>query len=130
MRHLLCGGAVSLFVATAAAQSPDKPPSKTMDVIDFLVDWKSAKGQIVTVTGCWLKFANVDSVLCSAGRQGYFGIDSKTLARDDLKRSLRNCIDFSERDECRADATGTVSAGVSGDQPELKNAVLNWEFEP
>ena len=77
-------------------QTPDAPPAekpspKGMDVIDFLVDWKSLIGQTVTVTGCSLEGADATYVRCSAGSQGYVLIDSETLAREDLRRALREC---------------------------------------
>jgi len=96
-----------------------------MDVIDFLVDWKSLIGQTVTVTGCSLRHATMSFVACSAGSQGELVVDSHTLAREDLRRSLRSCAGFEESDECHADVTGNVTeAEVLG--PELKSASMKW----
>jgi hypothetical protein len=100
-----------------------------MNVIDFLVDWKGLVGETVTVTGCLIRDADVSRVLCSAGPQGHFRIGSETLAREDLRRSLRNCAGFTERDECRADVTGNVTENAIGD-PELADAAMNWAATP
>jgi len=112
-----------------APATPNPPPAasalKTMDVIDFLVDWKSLIGQTVTVTGCSLKDADTLSVYCSAGRQGHFAIDSNTLAREDFRRALRECAGFEEGEECRADVTGNVTEGSFGDV-KLKDAAMKW----
>ena len=125
-------GSSSQRVANAPTQesrpvAPSAPatPVKSMDVIDFLVDWKSLMGQTVTVTGCSLRHADQTYVACSAEPQGHFFIESDTLAREDLRRSLRSCAGFEEAEDCRADVTGTVTENdVLG--PELKNAAIEW----
>ena len=104
---------------------PAAPPPKTMDVIDFLVDWKSLIGQTVTVTGCSLIEADTSGVECSAGPQGLFAIDSNTLAREDFRRALRECAGFKQGDECLADVTGNVTENSIGDV-KLTDAAMNW----
>jgi hypothetical protein len=109
----------------ASQLPPVAPPPKAMDVIDFLVDWKSLIGQTVTVTGCSLQQAGDTIVVCSAGSQGTFFIDGNTLAREDLRRALRECAGFEKGDECRVDVTGNATEGVLGG-PELTNAAMKW----
>ena len=101
----------------------EKPALKTMDVIDSLVDRKSLIGQTVTVTGCLLQQAGDRIVVCSAGSQGSFFIDGNTLAREDLRRALRECAGF-DGDECRVAVTGNVSGDAFG--AELTNAAMKW----
>jgi hypothetical protein len=113
----------------AAAPMTPSPPlatpvRKTMDVIDFLVDWRGFIGQTVTVTGCSLQQAGDKVVVCSAGSQGMFFIDGNTLSREDLRRALRKCAGFEKGDECRVDVTGNVVGGAFG--AELKNAAMKW----
>ena len=124
--------------AVPATPSPQlaAPAPKTMDVIDFLVDWRSLNGQTVTVTGCSLRGADTLFVYCSAGSQGHLGgvngrfsIDSDTLAREDLRRALRKCAGLEEADECRADVTGNVTEDVLGG-PEIKDAAMKWAATP
>jgi hypothetical protein len=102
-----------------------KAPVKTMDVIDFLVDWKNLKGQTVTVTGCLLRNADTSSVYCSAGPQGDFSIDSNSLAREDFRRALRECAGFERHDDCRADVTGSVTENSIGDA-KLEDGAMKW----
>lgn len=125
-------GAPPTADAAPDAQTPSvptaptkRPAPKAMNVIDFLVDWKDLVGETVIVTGCLIKGADTSRVLCWTGPQGYFRIDSKTLAREDLRRSLRNCAGLTERDECRVDVTGNVTENAIGD-PELTDAAMNW----
>ncbi len=106
------------------AAPAEKPALKTMDVVDFLVDWKSLVGQTVTVTGCSLEHADTTYVACSAGSQGSLFVHSDTLAREDLRRALRECAGFENGDECRADVTGNVSGDAFG--AELTNAAIKW----
>lgn len=107
-----------------AAFAKDKLDQKGINVIDFLVDWKSLKGQRVTVSGCQIQNASSDSVTCSAGRPGSFLVDGRTLDREGLRRALKTCAGWSQSDDCRADVTGEV--GESLGNPKLKDAVLIW----
>ena len=112
-----------------APTTPNPPPAaaalKTMDVIDFLVDWRSLLRQTVTVTGCSLIEATTTYVVCSAGSRGHFYIDANTLAREDLRRALRTCAGFNEGDDCRADVTGDVTEDdVLG--AELTSTTMRW----
>ena len=100
----------------------------TMDVVDFLVDGKSLTGKFVTVTGCQLVAANSFAIQCSAGSAGNFPIDSASLAREDLRKALRQCTDWTTGTNCRASATGFVQPGPLGD-PSLKNAKIVWTPE-
>ena len=112
-----------------APTTSNPPPAttalKTMDVIDFLVDWRSLLRQTVTVTGCLLQQAEATSVVCSAGSQGMFFIDGDTLAREGLRRALRECAGFEKGDECRVDVTGEVSENTLG-MPKLLDAAMKW----
>ena len=108
---------------------PAAPVVKTMDVIDFLVDWKSLIGQTVTVSNCTIESADISVVRCSAGRQGLFHIDSDTLAREDLRRALRECAGFEAGNECRADVTGNVTEDSFG-EVKLKDASMKWAATP
>jgi hypothetical protein len=117
-------------VAPATPSSPtEKAAVKTMDVIDFLVDWKSLIGQTVTVTGCSLIEADTSSVECSAGPPGQFSIDSNTLEREDFRRALRECAGFKEGDGCRAEVTGDVTENSIGGA-KLLDAALKWAASP
>jgi hypothetical protein len=116
--------AASILALAGAALAEDKlGQKKSIDVIDFLVDWKSFKGQRVTVSGCQIRGATNYSVVCSAGSPGYFFMDSETLDREGLRRALKTCTGWTQ-DNCRADVTGEVEEGPFG--PLLKHAVLTW----
>jgi len=87
-----------------------------MDAVDFLVDWKSLIGQTVTVVDCMMVkgVMSAEFIACRSDTD-LIDIDSKTLAREDLRRILRNCpvgpFPF-EVDEKRADFQPSLAALV------------------
>ena len=99
-----------------------------MDVIDFLVDVHSLFGQRVTVTGCQIEGASNTYLLCyGPGTSGFFRIDSETLEREALRRSMRKCANFSDdQPDCVGDVTGEVAL-VLNDELGLKNATMRWK---
>ncbi len=85
------------------------------------------------MTGCELRRATRYNIICSIGYPNQFFIDSPTLARDDLRRALRNCtessFDFDKENDpakCRADVTGVVAKNT-WDELEITNGSLKWE---
>jgi hypothetical protein len=116
--------AASIIPLAGAAFAKDKLDQKSINVIDFLVDWKSLKGKRVTVSGRQIQNASSDSVTCSAGRPGSFLVDGRTLDREGLRRALKTCAGWSQSDDCRGDVSGEV--GESLGNPKLKDAVLIW----
>lgn len=137
----LIGGILALFgkrpiaalettaVCVAAALgilSPDVVSAqiKTVDIIDFLVDSADLVGQTVTITGCKFTAASDTSMLCSAGTQGSAFIDSKTLAREDLRRALRNCGGFMPSPQCTGSVTGQVTKWPGG--LRLSKGSIGW----
>lgn len=97
---------------------------KTLDVIDFLVDGQDFVGQRVTITGCKFSAASASSMLCSAGMAGNTIIDTKSLAREDLRRALRQCSGFTVPDECAGSVTGTITKNSFG--LSVTKAALGW----
>lgn len=120
--------AAAIFIALASFSGAGDATAqtKTLDVIDFLVDGADLVGQAVTITGCRFGAATDSQVLCSAGTQGSVSIDSKTLNREDLRRALRQCSDFSALapPSCAGSATGTVTKGSFG--VRLTRAAIGW----
>ncbi len=137
----LIGGVLALFgkrstvgleaatvclAAVLGTLSPDvaSAQGKTVDVIDFLVDGADLVGQTVTITGCKFTAASDTSMLCSAGTQGNAFIDSKTLAREDLRRALRNCGGFMPTPQCTGSVTGQVTKWPGG--LRLSKGSIGW----
>lgn len=120
--------AVFALAVVVAAGGADRAiaQSRTIDVIDFLVDRDDLIGQVVTITGCRFGAATDSQVLCSAGAQGSVSIESKTLHREDLRRALRQCSEFSALASaaCAGSVTGTVTKGSFG--VRLTKAAIGW----
>ncbi|MDP3408236.1 hypothetical protein [Bosea sp. (in: a-proteobacteria)] len=122
---------VALAVALGAGSAERAvAQSRTVDVIDFLVDRDDMVGQSVTITGCRFGAATDSQVLCSAGAQGSVSIESKTLNREDLRRALRQCSDFTAFASvaCGGSVTGTVTKGPFGFR--LTKAAIGWRPSP
>ena len=118
------------MLAAAGGADPASAQNRTVDVIDFLVDRDDMIGQIVTITGCRFGAATDSQVLCSAGTQGSISIESKTLNREDLRRALRQCSEFSTLapTSCAGSVTGTVTKGSFG--LRLTKAAIGWRPSP
>jgi hypothetical protein len=120
--------AIVALALLATASGPDRAiaQNRTVDVIDFLVDRDDLIGQVVTVTGCRFGAATDSQVLCSAGAQGSVSIESKTLDREDLRKALRQCSEFTALApaSCAGSVTGTVTKGSFGIR--LTKAAIGW----
>lgn len=119
-------GLAGLIAAALVIAAPREAAaeSKTVDIIDFLVDGADLVGKTVTITGCKFTAATDTSVLCSAGTQGNAFIDSKTLDREDLRRALRSCGGFIAPPPCIGSVTGQVTKGPLG--LRLSKASIGW----
>jgi hypothetical protein len=114
LKSLIAALMVAALTGTGASAGTT---GKIMDIVDFLVDRDSLVGQTVTVTGCTLASANSMFVVCNEGWDN-IAIDSKTLAREDLRRAMHECAGIGDpaidrppnSDRCHADVTGTVTA--------------------
>jgi hypothetical protein len=98
--------------------------TKAMDMVDFVVDAKSLIGQRVTITSCGLENASSMVVMCAA-KAGVANIDPDTFAREDLRRSLRQCSGYAAPPECKVAVTGTIATTLAGGVI-LRNAEIDW----
>jgi len=111
------------FMASTGSEATAQ--SKTIDIIDFLVDGRDLVGKTVTVTGCKFMMASDSVVICSAGSPGNIMLDSKTMAREDLRRALRQCAGLTVPESCQGSVTGAVTQNSFGIR--LTKAAIGWQ---
>lgn len=133
-RQAGAAGAAAALLAALSMTTPQvvrAQEAKTIDVIDFLVDRDELIGKVVTITGCAIGSASDSVVLCSAGAgRGNVMIDSKTLAKEDLRKALKQCAGFSAMtpEHCAGSVTGTVTRGSFG--LRVTKARIGWRLVP
>jgi hypothetical protein len=114
---------IRILLAFLAAWFMSAPGSaaegKTIDALDFMVDWPKMIGQTVRVTGGKVWGAGLSRAYLSAPG-GNVDLDPPWLDREDLRYIFRNCTSSVDSERCALTVIGTVQRDTYRvDEPRL-----------
>ncbi len=110
MKKLTICFAITVLTATATfAQSVQ--PTRMSD-LDFLVNFRTLSGQLVTIESCVIEGTTIDFIRCATMNGAeQIAIETKTLNQEDLRFSYENCPTgvSRSRPRCKVVVTGVVT---------------------